>query len=193
MSPTRFQSDCSGSCRPENWRVARVAAFNGIKMVPQLDQCPGHHLQRAPGSGIRTATFANSSCTRIRRAGWRWSKSRWFRRAVPHPAGTSPGFGMELADLNELSKKYPSTERPGTVPNRASQAAERARAREEQVRRVTWARRKPAAGAKPGRPNRCNRHGSAAAGYVCSGTDCLRRALVFFGTHSRSAMPKATQ
>ena len=131
------QSDCIRLGMTENWRVARVAAFHDIRMVPHnwtsvLGTVCNAHLVAGIPNGYLCEYFL-------------YPNTPWRDALVKEPLAPKngylelpdrPGFGMELADLGELSRKYPyDPNAPGTVPNpRFPKAAERARAREEQVR-----------------------------------------------------------
>jgi len=121
----------------EHWRVARVAAFNGIKVVPHnwtsaLGTMCNTHLVAGVPNGYMCEFFLYPHTP------WR---DVLFKEPMTPKNGyitlkDKPGFGVELADIEELKKKYPSDPKaPGTIANpRFPQALERARAREQRVR-----------------------------------------------------------
>jgi L-alanine-DL-glutamate epimerase-like enolase superfamily enzyme len=121
----------------ENWRVARVANFYGARMVPHNwtsvlgTMCNAHFVAGIP-NGYMCEYFM-------------YPNTPWRDVLLKEPLrpkngyitlNNKPGFGVELADVEELKKRYPyNPDAPGTVPNpRYPQAAERARAREMKVR-----------------------------------------------------------
>ena len=121
----------------ENWRVARVAAFYGVKTVPHnwtsaLGTICNTHLVAGVPNGYMCEFFLYPNTP--------WRDVLFKEQLTPKNGYLTltdkPGFGVELADINELKKKYPyNPKAPGTIANpRFPHALERARAREQRVR-----------------------------------------------------------
>lgn len=147
------QSDCIRLGITENWRVARVAAFNGVRMVPHnwtsvLGTICNAHLVAGIPNGYLCEFFLYPNTP--------WRDALVKDAPVPKNGYLTlpdkPGLGIELADLDELSRKYPyDPDAPGTVPNpRFPKAVERARAREEQVRQKYLGQARPGGRRKAG-------------------------------------------
>jgi len=121
----------------ENWRVARVAAFYGVKTVPHnwttaLGTMCNAHLVAGVPNGYMCEFFLYPNTP------WR---EVLFKEALAPKNGyitlkDKPGFGVELTDIDELKQKYPyDPKAPGTIANpRFPHAWARARAREQRVR-----------------------------------------------------------
>jgi L-alanine-DL-glutamate epimerase-like enolase superfamily enzyme len=121
----------------ENWRVARVAAYYGVKVVPHnwtssLGTMCNAHLVAGVPNGYMCEFFLYPNTP------WR---DVLFKEPMTPKNGyltlsEKPGFGVELADLDELKKKYPyDPKAQTTVANpRFPEAIKRAQAREQRVR-----------------------------------------------------------
>ncbi|MFH1569145.1 MAG: mandelate racemase/muconate lactonizing enzyme family protein [Gemmatimonadota bacterium] len=128
------QSDCVHLGITENWRIARLAAAHGVKVVPHnWSTCLGTmcntHLVAGVPSGHMCEFFMYPT-------GFRDGLLREPYRPVDgHIQLTGrPGFGVELVD--DPAADFPPIPGPATLANpRFPHAWERARAREEQVRR----------------------------------------------------------
>ncbi|MEK7405309.1 MAG: mandelate racemase/muconate lactonizing enzyme family protein [Acidobacteriota bacterium] len=120
----------------ENWLVARVAAYHGLKMVPHnwisaLGTMCNTHLVAGVPNGYMCEFFMYPNTP------WR---DAVFREPMAPKNGyislsDRPGFGMELANIEELKKKYPyDPNAPRLAANpRFPHAWDRARARERKV------------------------------------------------------------
>ena len=131
------QSDTISLGVTQNWYVARLAAFYGIKVVPHnwstaLGTMCSTHLVAGVPSGFLCEYFMYPNTP--------WRDVLFKEPMAPKNSyitlNDKPGFGMELVDLNDLSKKYPyDPNAPQSEANpRFPEAAARARAREERVR-----------------------------------------------------------
>jgi L-alanine-DL-glutamate epimerase-like enolase superfamily enzyme len=121
----------------ENWRLARVAAYYGVKQVPHnwasaLGTIANAHLVAGVPNGYMCEYFMYPNTS--------WRDVLLSEPLKPQNGhltlSDKPGLGVELADLAELARKYPFDPKATmTVPNpRFPKAAERARAREQAVR-----------------------------------------------------------
>jgi L-alanine-DL-glutamate epimerase-like enolase superfamily enzyme len=119
-----------------NWYVARVAAYYGAKIVP-------HNWTTALGTMCNTH-FVAGVPTGFMCEYFLYPNTPWRDELFTEPMSPKngcvtlsgkPGFGMELADVEELKKKYPyNPKAPGLSANpRFPEAMQRARAREQQV------------------------------------------------------------
>lgn len=120
----------------DNWRIARVANYYGIKAVPHnwitaLGTMCNTHLVAGVPNGYMCEYFMYPNTV------WR---DVLFKEPLAPERGyialsDKPGFGVELNDLAELEKKYPyDPDAPRLVPNpRFPKAWERAKAREQKV------------------------------------------------------------
>jgi L-alanine-DL-glutamate epimerase-like enolase superfamily enzyme len=131
-----IQCDSTWVGLTENWRIARLAAEHGRKVVP-------HNWTSALGTMVNThlvaGTPAGHMCEYFLYPNTPWREL--FRQ--PHQGvngvitlSDAPGFGVELRDLEELKGLYPY--RPDAhddiLPNpRFPHASARARAREQAV------------------------------------------------------------
>ncbi|MCC6860239.1 MAG: mandelate racemase/muconate lactonizing enzyme family protein [Bryobacterales bacterium] len=131
------QSDSIRFGITENWRLARVAAFHDVKMVPHnwitaLGTMCNTHLVAGVPNGFMCEYFLYPNTA--------WRDALFTEPPAPKNGyitlNDKPGFGMELVNLDELAKKYPYTpDLPRLMANpRFPKAWDRARAREEQVR-----------------------------------------------------------
>ncbi|MDH4187997.1 MAG: hypothetical protein OEV08_13470, partial [Nitrospira sp.] len=132
-----IQSDTIRLGVTENWMVARVAGFHGLKMVPHnwasaLGTMCNSHLTAGVPNGFMCEYFMYPYTV--------WRDVLFKEPMVPKNGyitlSDKPGFGMELVDLEELKKKYPyDPDAPRIQANpRFPRALDRARARELKVR-----------------------------------------------------------
>ncbi|MFN8487540.1 MAG: mandelate racemase/muconate lactonizing enzyme family protein [Caldilineaceae bacterium] len=128
------QSDAYIIGLTENWHLARVAAFYGVKLVPHnwsssLGTMANVHLVAGVPNGHLCEFFLYPNPFR----------EKLFKEPYRPVNGyitlsNKPGFGMELAE--DLEKQFPYIPGPNTVANpRFPHAWPRALAREEMVRR----------------------------------------------------------
>jgi len=126
------QSDCHGMGITENWRIARVADFYGVKMVPHnwsssLGTMCNAHFTAGVANGHMCEFFMYPNDLRY----------GLFKEPYRPVDGyielaDEPGFGMELVD--DMEEKFPQIPGPNTLANpRFPHAWERARKREERV------------------------------------------------------------
>lgn len=128
------QSDAYIIGLTENWHLARVAAFYGVKLVPHnwsssLGTMCNVHLVAGVPNGHMCEFFLYPNPFR----------EKLFKEPYRPVNGyitlsDKPGFGMELAE--DLEKQFPYIPGPNTMANpRFPHAWPRAQAREEMVRR----------------------------------------------------------
>jgi len=128
------QSDCYHLGVTENWRVARVAALHGVKIVTHnwssgLGTMCNTHLIAGTPSGHMCEFFMYPTA-------FRYGLFEEPMRPVDGYITLSdkPGFGMELVE--GLEEKFPYIPGPNTIANpRFPHAWERAKKRQEKVRR----------------------------------------------------------
>jgi len=128
------QSDCHGMGTTENWRIARVADFHGIKMVPHNwssslgTMCNTHFTAGVPnGHMCEFFMYPNDLRYGLFKEPYR-PVNGYIELA------DEPGFGMELID--DMEEKFPHIPGPSTLANpRFPHAWERAQKREERVSR----------------------------------------------------------
>jgi L-alanine-DL-glutamate epimerase-like enolase superfamily enzyme len=129
-----IQTDCLYIGLSENWRIARAAAANGVKLVPHnwsssLGTMSNVHLVAGVPSGCMCEFFLYPNPFR----------EGLFVEPYRPVNGTialsgKPGFGMELLPVAELAKRFPHVPGPNTIANpRFPHAWPRARAREAAV------------------------------------------------------------
>jgi L-alanine-DL-glutamate epimerase-like enolase superfamily enzyme len=131
------QSDSISVGITENWYIARIAQYYGVRMTPhnwtsELGTICNAHLAAGVPNGYMCEYFMYPNTP------WR---DVLFKEPLTPKNGyltlsAKPGLGVELADLEELKRKFPFD--PGaqaTIPNpRFPKAMDRARARQEQNR-----------------------------------------------------------
>ncbi len=130
------QSDSIRLGITENWRVARVAAFNNVKVVPHnwitaLGTMCNTHLVAGVPTGYMCEYFLYPNTA--------WREALFVEPLVPKNGyitlSDKPGFGVELVDLEQLKKKYPyDPDTPRLMANpRFPHAWDRARVREQKA------------------------------------------------------------
>jgi L-alanine-DL-glutamate epimerase-like enolase superfamily enzyme len=128
------QSDCCHLGITQNWRIARLAAAHGVMLVP-------HNWSTALGTMCNTHLVAGTPSGHMCEFFMYPSDFRYGLLKEPYrpvqsyiTLGATPGFGMELID--DPASRFPFVPGPGTLANpRFPHALERAREREERVRR----------------------------------------------------------
>ena len=131
------QSDTISVGTTENWYIARIAHYNGVRMTP-------HNWTSELGT-IANAHFAAGIPNAYMCEYFMYPNTPWrdvlFREPLAPKNGyltlsEKPGLGVELADLEELKRRFPfDPSAPATIPNpRFPKAMDRALARQEQNR-----------------------------------------------------------
>jgi L-alanine-DL-glutamate epimerase-like enolase superfamily enzyme len=131
-----IQTDCYYIGLSENWRIARAAAANGVKLVPHnwsssLGTMCNTHLVAGVPSGFMCEFFLYPNFPNPFRESLFTEPYRPVNGVIT--LSDEPGFGMTL--MPELAKQFPYVPGPNTIANpRFPHAWPRAQAREEQVR-----------------------------------------------------------
>jgi L-alanine-DL-glutamate epimerase-like enolase superfamily enzyme len=124
-----MQTDCYRIGVTENWHIARLAEYNGVKMVPHnwgggLGTMCNLHLAAGVPNGLMCELFQGDNLL----------KDEIFVEPYVAQNGVitltdKPGFGMEIVE--DVGKKFPYLPGSATIANpRFPHAWERARARE---------------------------------------------------------------
>ena len=131
------QSDTLSVGITENWYIARIAHYNKVRMTPhnwttELATIANAHFTAGIPNGYMCEYFMYPNTP------WR---NELLREPLTPKSGyltlsEKPGLGVELADLEQLKRRYPfDPSAPVTIPNpRFAKAMERALARQDQNR-----------------------------------------------------------